>query len=108
MSCDCPGAPHLSGSFQENRQKLASEVIQVSAPWCAELEEDGEILFSQWTPSPTDVETQLVISAESVDGAITSASVGGGTPGVLFQVQNEVQLKRTAESPTETLVFTFY
>src|SRR5690242_10919240 len=108
MSCNCPGAPHTSGPFQENRQKLAAEVIRVSAPWCAELEDDGEILFSQWTATPTDVDTQLVISDESIDETITSASVAAGTSGVLFQLQNEVQLKRTAESPTETLIFTFW
>src|SRR5690349_3971813 len=108
MSCNCPGAPHTSGPFQENRQKLAVEVIRVSAPWCAELEDDGEILFSQWTATPTDVDTQLVISDESIDDTITSASVAAGTSGVLFQLQNEVQLKRTAESPTETLIFTFW
>src|SRR5262245_48060620 len=108
MSCDCPGAPHLSGVFFQNVQKQAAELVRVEAPWCSVLEEDGEILFSAWEATPETPSAPLTLADQTVDNVVTAANVGGGRVCQLYRVINTVNLKRTAESPTETLLFTFW
>jgi hypothetical protein len=95
VSCDCPGAPWLSGPLEENVTKLAAERITVAVPWCVPT--GGALLSSVWSaPSPV-TDPPLAIGETSTGPGGTRAELTGGTPGpepcargTLYQLRNTI------------------
>ena len=90
MSCDCPGAPHLSDPLSQNLTKMPSETLTIRVPWCEEVGADGSITWSQWDWSPTDGDTPLSVIPGTTedDPPFTVGSVSGGVGGTLYAVTN--------------------
>lgn len=107
MSCDCPGAPHLSGAAARNEQKESTEVKTYAVPWCAELgdDPDAQIIASQWAISPTSTVTPLLVDSDTIDATVTHVTVSGGKSCTLYFLINTVTIDLGDSTPFQTLVY---
>ncbi len=107
MSCNCPGAPHLSGSSVSNLTKPQSDTVAASASWCHALGDGGTINNSDWSVSPESAEDPLAVNSQEIASPLTSATFSSGAKGTLYLVTNLVTLRRVPEAPEETLSHVF-
>lgn len=106
MSCNCPGAPHLSGPNVSNVTKRSSARIPLDNAWCEEFGPDGEIAVSSWSVSQHGGDLlPLLITDEVNEYPNTSAIASDGLPGNLYVVTNTVSGRRAPASPLLTFVF---
>lgn len=104
MSCNCPGAPHISGPDSGSVTKRQAETIRLSVPWCAELTATGQILSSEWAADPVSEEDPIVFSFEVIEPPFTAATISGGNKGQLYRVDNTVSLT----APVQVLIYTWW
>lgn len=112
MSCSCPGAPNLSGPFEQNVTKLATERITVAIPWCVPV--GGAMLSSVWSvPTPVTTPPLTVGETSTGSGGTMAELVGGGpsaepcSKGTLYQLQNTVVIAPPLGDP-QTLSVTVW